>query len=81
MKSLSEEGALFPEPELKRVPAPFAKDHPHGDLLRRKGLTAWLDQSDVTLAFGEDAPARCLAEFKRLQGVYDWLMELNRAAS
>ena len=81
MKSLSEEGARFPEPELKRVPAPFAKDHPHGDLLRRKGLTAWLDQSDVTLAFGEDAPARCLAEFKRLQGVYDWLMELNRAAS
>lgn len=29
------------EPELKRVPAPFGKDHPHGGLLRRKGLTLW----------------------------------------
>lgn len=27
-----------PEP-LKRVPAPYSSDHPHGDLLRRKGLT------------------------------------------
>lgn len=26
------------EPKLKRVPAPFGKDHPHGDLLRHKGL-------------------------------------------
>jgi len=26
------------EPTLKRVPAPYAKDHAHGDLLRHKGL-------------------------------------------
>jgi uncharacterized protein (TIGR02453 family) len=26
-------------PPLKRVPKPYAPDHPHGDLLRRKGLT------------------------------------------
>jgi len=25
-------------PALKRVPAPYGKDHPHGDLLRHKGL-------------------------------------------
>lgn len=36
------------DPELKRVPAPFDKDHPHGDLLRRKGLVLWraLDPSE-----------------------------------
>lgn len=28
------------EPKLKRVPAPFDKDHPHGGLLRHKGLVA-----------------------------------------
>ena len=28
---------IGPEP-LKRVPKPYAPDHPHGDLLRRKGL-------------------------------------------
>lgn len=26
------------EPALKRIPAPFDKDHPHGSLLRHKGL-------------------------------------------
>lgn len=26
-------------PALKRVPPPFDKEHPHGDLLRQKGLT------------------------------------------
>ena len=31
-----------PEP-LKRVPAPYPKDHPHGDLLKRKGLTIDVD--------------------------------------
>ena len=36
------------DPELKRVPAPYDKDHPHGDLLRRKGLVLWraLDPSE-----------------------------------
>ena len=28
-------------PDLKRVPAPFDKDHPHADLLKRKGLVMW----------------------------------------
>ena len=36
-------GARLDPPELKRVPAPFDKAHPRGDLLRRKSLTLWLD--------------------------------------
>ncbi|WP_425045560.1 DUF2461 domain-containing protein [Primorskyibacter sp. S87] len=36
-------GFLPEEPELKRVPAPYQKDHAHADLLRRKGLTVWRD--------------------------------------
>lgn len=31
------------EPELKRVPASYAKDHPRAGLLRRKSLTLWRD--------------------------------------
>ena len=31
-------GTWGPEP-LKRVPKPYDPDHPHGDLLKRKGLT------------------------------------------
>ncbi len=34
-------------PELKRVPAPFDRDHPQGELLRRKGLTVWADMSEA----------------------------------
>lgn len=35
---------LVPDaPALKRVPAPFDKAHPQGELLRRKGLAVWGD--------------------------------------
>ena len=36
-------GQVLQEPALKRVPAPYDKDHPRADLLRRKGITAWGD--------------------------------------
>ncbi len=35
------------DPDLKRVPAPFDKDHPQGDLLRRKSLTLWKSARDL----------------------------------
>ncbi len=34
-----------PEP-LKRVPAPYDKDHPHGELLKKKGMTVHLKMDD-----------------------------------
>lgn len=36
--------------ELKRVPAPFDKDHPRAELLKRKSCTVWFDydESDIT---------------------------------
>ncbi len=43
MTDLQAQGFRIAEPELKRVPAPFAKDHPHSALLRRKSLSAWQD--------------------------------------
>lgn len=39
-------GARLDAPDLKRVPAPFDKDHPHGDLLKRKSMTMWVDLTD-----------------------------------
>lgn len=35
--------AVFGAPALKRVPAPYAADHPHGDLLRCKQLALFRD--------------------------------------
>lgn len=36
-------GMRLSEAELKRVPAPFDKEHPRGDLLRAKSLAVWHD--------------------------------------
>jgi uncharacterized protein (TIGR02453 family) len=43
LDTLAAQGFEPPEPELKRVPALFDKDHRHGNLLRRKGLAVWRD--------------------------------------
>ena len=42
---LALKGFAVKDPELKRVPAPFAKAHPHGHLPQRKSLTFWHEMS------------------------------------
>lgn len=66
----------IPEAELKRVPAPFASDHPHAPLLRRTGLTAWIDSGGTDAALGADGPAYCARELLRLRGLFDLLRGL-----
>ena len=54
------------KPELKRVPPPFDKDHPHGTLLRHKGLAAWKDVA------GKGSPLpRLTSAFKELMQIHD----------
>ncbi|MFY0618027.1 DUF2461 domain-containing protein [Shimia sp.] len=50
VQSLLDLGARLQEPELKRVPAPFDKEHQHRDLLRRKSLCLWFDRQPESLA-------------------------------
>ena len=40
ISSVTDQGYALWDPKLKRVPPPFDKDHPHGTLLRQKGLVA-----------------------------------------
>ncbi len=47
---LTAQGARIDAPELKRVPAPYDKDHPNGELLKRKSLTLWFDLSEADLS-------------------------------
>jgi len=42
------EGGTMRAPDLKRVPAPFAQDHPAADLLRYKGVSVWRDLGEDT---------------------------------
>jgi len=60
------------EPELKRVPAPFAKDHPHGDLLRHKTLVASREMG----AEG-DLEAALMQGFDEAQPVVDVLVQIT----
>lgn len=53
-------GMETPAPELKRVPAPFAADHPLSAHLRRKSLALWSDLADVM-------PATLMNEFGRVE--------------
>jgi len=69
-------GARLSDPALKRVPAPYPQDHPRADLLRRKGLSVWIDHTDLTLAYGADGPKRMAAELLALRDVSDWLRAL-----
>ncbi|MCL6284467.1 TIGR02453 family protein [Ruegeria sp. 2012CJ41-6] len=47
---LAADGLRIGAPELKRVPAPYDKDHPQGALLRRKALTVWHDLDKAEIA-------------------------------
>ena len=66
------EGYRMYEPELKRVPAPYDKDHPHEELLRRKSLALWLDfeENDVS-------KDRLMATYEALLPVYRFLQGIG----
>jgi len=43
---LLESGHSLRAPDLKRVPAPYERDHPRADLLQRKGFVIWRELPD-----------------------------------
>jgi uncharacterized protein (TIGR02453 family) len=66
-------GYALGEPHLKRVPRGFDPDDPSADLLRYKGLHLGGDRPTPPELFGPDATAYCLARFRELKPVQDWL--------
>jgi uncharacterized protein (TIGR02453 family) len=71
MQKLAASGVRFPEPELKQVPRGYDRAHARADLLRRKGLTAWIDTADRAIASRSDFADFCRASFKRLKPAHD----------
>jgi len=57
VQGLTDAGLRIDPPSLKRVPAPFDKDHPRGVLLRHKELAIWKDALPLAMAYGDQAPA------------------------
>lgn len=74
---LTRHGARLSDPDLKRVPAPYEADHPQADLLRHKGLAAWIDLDDAAMAHGRNAVKNCLKQYRTVQPLFDWLMEIE----
>lgn len=73
LETLLQKGFRVPEPELKRVPAGFDKDHARSDLLRRKGLAAWYDFPDPNPATTPGLVNSCRKVFGELRSMMDWL--------
>ncbi len=72
---VAETGADLVGEGLKKVPKPFASDHPRGDLLRHKGLQIrWIRPvpSDIT---SEAFVAWCATELQKAGPVHRWLVE------
>lgn len=74
LKSLETQGIRIPDPELKRVPAPWPGDHPNASLLRRKGLVGWIDQPSPRDGIGPEGAGRAMAAFGHLRPLFDLLM-------
>lgn len=70
-------GVRIEEPELKRVPAPYLADHPHGDLLRRKGIAVWTDDAVKSEIYGENGPGNCWKRLEPFTPFFDWMVEFS----
>ena len=76
LDSLICEGARLSEPDLKRVPSPYERDHPRAELLRHKGLAVWRDTDGHDLAYGDQGADKVADELLKLRPAYDWLARL-----
>lgn len=70
-QALEKDGMRFDPPALKRVPSGFDKDHPHVDLLRYKGISAWRD-TDLGEPSAVDAED-CMSAFESAFPIYEFV--------
>lgn len=75
LSDITSQGYALREPALKRIPPAFGKDHPAGDLLRRKGLVASQDIGHPTTAL----PDALLSHFNTLWPLNALLIQIAEA--
>ncbi len=76
-KEMRERGYRIGEPELKRVPSGFDKDHPREEALRRKGFAVWMDTETQTFVLKSNLTERTTAEFAKLMPVFQLLSRIK----
>lgn len=75
-KDMRERGFQIGDPELKRVPAGFDKDHPHEEVLRRKGFTVWMDAETPAFVLKPNLTERTTRKFAELMPVFQLLSRI-----
>jgi hypothetical protein len=73
-------GALVGREQWKRVPAPYAADHPRGELLRYGGLVAGMRVDVPAELFTPAFPDWCLERFRPLRPVQKWVAQVVAVA-
>lgn len=73
LKGLQKKGWRLDDPELKRVPAPYDKEHERGHLLRRKGLAVWMDFDDISAKAWQSPAKTVLKTCKAMKPLMEWL--------
>jgi uncharacterized protein (TIGR02453 family) len=61
--------------QLKRMPKPYAAEHPRADLLRHKSLIAWVDHEPRPWLHTTDAKAEVVKAWKALAPLNTWLRD------
>jgi len=73
---LRDAGIRIADPDLKRVPSGFAKDHQNAEALRRKGFAAWIDLGDPIFAVEPALVERTTEQFGKLMPVFRLLSQV-----
>lgn len=74
---MRERGYRIGEPELKRVPSDFDKEHPHEEALRRKGFAVWMDIKPLAFVLEPNLTQRTSAELANLMPVFQLLSRIG----
>lgn len=72
----AKQGFRLDEPELKRVPTGYDKDHLRETLLRRKGLVIWHEHTPGERPASTEPSGFIMTPYKAMMPLYHWLEAL-----
>lgn len=73
LKKFRQSGMWINQPHFKRIPTGFDKNHPRENLLRHKGLYAFIETPVTSQLSTQKAVEFCLKKYKDLSPLYNWL--------
>ncbi|MES0862596.1 DUF2461 domain-containing protein [Ruegeria sp. SCPT10] len=74
---MRKQGFRIGDPELKRIPPGFDKDHPHEEALRRKGFAVWMDAMSSNFVHKPDLTERTTTKLAELMPVFQLLSRIK----